>query len=107
MAGRAGVPVQRASYGETGRLGPLSWQVIAPSRPPSLASESPANDASLVLLVEVHGIRILLLGDQEELSQAQLLRETGGVPADVLKVAHHGSASQDPTSSATSAHDLR
>ena len=96
VAGRAGVPVQRASYGETRRLGPLSWQVIAPSRPPSLESESPANDSSLVLLVEVHGIRILLLGDQEEPSQAQLLRETGGVRADVLKVAHHGSANQDP-----------
>ena len=96
VAGRAGVPVQRASYGEAGRLGPLSWQVIAPSRAPSLDSESPANDASLVLLVEVHGIRILLMGDQEDSSQAQLLRETGGVRADVLKVAHHGSASQDP-----------
>ncbi len=55
VAGRAGVPVLRASYGETRRLGPLSWQVIAPSRPPSLESESPANDSSLVLLVEVHG----------------------------------------------------
>jgi competence protein ComEC len=96
VAARAGVPVQRASYGESGRLGSLSWQVIAPSRPPSLESESPANDASLVLLVEVRGIRILLLGDQEEPSQAQLLRETGGVRADVLKVAHHGSANQDP-----------
>ena len=41
-------------------------------------------------------MRILLLGDQEEPSQAQLLRETGGVRADVLKVAHHGSANQDP-----------
>jgi len=77
-------------------LGPLSWQVIAPSRAPSLDSESPANDASLVLLVEVHGIRILLMGDQEDSSQSQLLRETGGVRADVLKLAHHGSASQDP-----------
>ncbi len=96
VAGQAGVPVQRASYGEAGRLGPLSWQVIAPSRAPSLDSESPANDASLVLLVEVHGIRILLMGDQEDSSQSQLLRETGGVRADVLKVAHHGSASQDP-----------
>jgi competence protein ComEC len=96
VADRAGVPVQRASYGEAGRLGPLSWQVIAPSRAPSLESESPANDASLVLLVEVHGIRILLMGDQEDSSQGQLMRETGGVRADVLKVAHHGSASQDP-----------
>jgi competence protein ComEC len=77
-------------------LGPLSWQVIAPSAPPSPESESPPNDSSLVLLVEVHGIRILLMGDEEEPSQSQVLRETGGVRADVLKVAHHGSANQDP-----------
>jgi ABC-type proline/glycine betaine transport system permease subunit len=100
VAGRAGVPVLRASYGETRRLGALSWQVIAPSRPPSHESASPANDSSLVLLVEVQGVRILLLGDQEEPSQAQLLRETGGVRADVLKVAHHGSANQHPVTSA-------
>jgi competence protein ComEC len=59
-------------------------------------SESPANDSSVVLLVRTRGVRILLLGDQEEAAQARLFRETGGVPADVLKVAHHGSASQDP-----------
>ncbi len=96
LASTAGVPVQRASYGESRRLGPLTWQVIAPSRPPSPASDSPPNDASLVLLVETRGIRLLLMGDEEDTSQAQLLRETGGVRADVLKVAHHGSAKQDP-----------
>ena len=96
VAERAGVPVQRASYGETRRLGPLSWQVIAPSRPPPATSDSPPNDASVVLLVETKGIRILLLGDEEDLSQTRLRRETGGLRADVLKVAHHGSASQDP-----------
>ncbi|MCW2847674.1 MAG: internalization-related competence protein ComEC/Rec2 [Marmoricola sp.] len=96
VAARAGVPVQRASYGETRRLGPLSWQVIAPSGPPSPDSDSPPNDSSLVLLVETRGIRLLLMGDEEDDSQAGLLRETGGVRADVLKVAHHGSAKQDP-----------
>jgi competence protein ComEC len=95
VAGRSGVPVRQAAYGETGRLGSLTWQVVAPSGP-SPTTGSPANDASVVLLVEVGGIRILLLGDQEEQSQARLLRETGGLQADVLKVAHHGSASQDP-----------
>jgi competence protein ComEC len=49
-----------------------------------------------VLLVETRGVRILLMGDEEEGSQAQLGRVTGGVRADVVKVAHHGSASQDP-----------
>ncbi|MCW2761769.1 MAG: internalization-related competence protein ComEC/Rec2 [Marmoricola sp.] len=96
IAASARVPVQRAAYGERGRLGPLTWQVVAPSRPPSSDSDSPPNDSSLVLLVETHGIRILLMGDEEGTSQAQLRRDTGGVRADVLKVAHHGSARQDP-----------
>lgn len=96
VAARLGVPVDLARYGETSRLGPLTWQVVAPSGAPSPGSGSPANDSSIVLLVQVEGIRILLLGDQEEDSQSRLRRETGGVRADVLKVAHHGSASQDP-----------
>jgi competence protein ComEC len=96
VAARAGVPVQRAAYGESGRVGSLSWQVLAPSQPPSPDSESPPNDASVVLLVQTRGIRILLMGDEEDTSQAQLLHVTGGVRADVLKVAHHGSARQDP-----------
>ena len=96
VAARAGVPVQRASYGESRRLGPLRWQVVAPSRQPSADSESPPNDSSVVLLVETRGIRILLMGDEEESSQSTLLRQTGGLRADVLKVAHHGSARQEP-----------
>jgi competence protein ComEC len=90
------VPVLPAAYGETRRLGPLTWQVLAPSRPPSSDSESPPNDASLVLLVQTRGVRLLLLGDEEDESQSRLRRETGGLRADVLKVAHHGSARQDP-----------
>lgn len=93
---RAGVPVQHAAYGESRRLGPLSWQVVAPSGPPSPGSDSPPNDSSLVLLVETRGLRILLMGDEEGTSQSRLRRETAGLRADVLKVAHHGSARQDP-----------
>lgn len=96
VARAAGVPVRRAAYGETGRLGPLEWQVIAPSGDPPPGSESPPNDSSIVLMVRTHGIRILMMGDEENLSQARLRRETGGVRADVLKVSHHGSARQDP-----------
>ncbi len=96
LAARSGVPVRVATYAETGRVGPLTWQVIAPSHEPSAGSESPPNDASLVLLVRIHGVRILMMGDEEDGSQGQLMRDTGGVPADVLKVAHHGSARQDP-----------
>jgi competence protein ComEC len=95
VAARAGVPVRQASYGESRRLGPLSWQELAPSRPPSPDSDSPPNDSSVVLLVETGGLRILLMGDEEGMSQSRLRRETSGLRADVLKVAHHGSARQD------------
>jgi competence protein ComEC len=95
-AARAGVPIQQAAYGESRRLGPLRWQVLAPSREPSADSESPPNDSSVVLLVETRGVRILMMGDEEESSQTTLLRQNGGLRADVLKVAHHGSASQAP-----------
>ncbi len=100
VAARAGVPVRRAVYGETGRVGLLRWQVLAPSHAPPPGSPSPPNDASLVLLVQSRGVRLLLMGDEETGSQEQLLRDLGGEPAalhvDVLKVAHHGSARQDP-----------
>jgi competence protein ComEC len=89
-AREAGVPVRVPAYGEEVHLGDVSWQVLGPS----LAwSESP-NDASVVLLVETAGIRLLLSGDVEPPSQAALLRQ-GIAAIDVLKVPHHGSAYQD------------
>ncbi len=97
VAARRHLTVQRAAYGETGSLGPLRWQVLGPSHPPSPESDSPPNDDSIVLLVETRGVRLLLMGDEEQTSQQQLWHDTGGLlRADVLKVAHHGSAKQDP-----------
>ncbi len=56
------------------------------------------NDASVALLVRaVGGVSLLLLGDLEPPAQRALLRVHPGLaPVDVLKVAHHGSAHQDP-----------
>ena len=54
-----------------------------------------ANNASLVLLVEVHGVRVLLTGDIEPPAQAGLSRSLQGVTVDVLKLPHHGSGAQD------------
>ena len=97
IAARRHLEVRRAAYGETGSDGPLQWQVLGPSHPPSPGSDSPPNDASIVLLVVTHGVRLLLMGDEESSSQEQLWSDTGGrLRADVLKVAHHGSAKQDP-----------
>ncbi|MEU9699867.1 ComEC/Rec2 family competence protein [Streptomyces sp. NPDC047981] len=99
-AGAAGVPVVRAWPGERRRLGPLEWQVLWPvGRPGAVTpAESGPNDASVTLLVRTReGLRLLLLGDLEPPAQQGLLRAHPALgPVDVLKVAHHGSAYQDP-----------
>ncbi|MEU2054783.1 ComEC/Rec2 family competence protein [Streptomyces bungoensis] len=98
------IPLTRAAAGEEGRVGPLTWRVLWPPVPPG-PGQAPApepdgpNDASVALLVRSGGLRLLLLGDLEPPAQQALLRspqaaELAGV--DVLKVAHHGSAYQDP-----------
>ncbi|MEU0601306.1 ComEC/Rec2 family competence protein [Streptomyces sp. NPDC006393] len=96
-AGR-GIPLTHAAAGEERRIGGLSWQVLWPPPSPSLDPDGP-NDASVTLLVRSGGLRLLLLGDLEPPAQQQLLRSPGLarlVGVDVLKVAHHGSAHQDP-----------
>jgi competence protein ComEC len=95
VADDSGVPVRAVQYGETTTVGPLRWQVLGPVRTSYPDSESVPNDASVVMLVEVDGLRLLLMGDEERPSQADLLRTTTALHADVLKVAHHGSSKQD------------
>jgi competence protein ComEC len=97
----AGVPVTLVSYGETRQIGDLQWTVIGPvpGFDPGTESEdggSPPNNASIVMLVQVHGIRILLTGDVEPPAQRAILDSGVDVAADVLKVPHHGSSHQDP-----------
>lgn len=97
-AAARGVPVTRAVAGERRRTGALAWQVLWPPSRPAPEPEGP-NDASVALLVRSGGLTLLLLGDLEPPSQRALLRSPAGagLPAvDVLKVAHHGSAYQDP-----------
>nr|BFD84910.1 ComEC/Rec2 family competence protein [Streptomyces sp. Xyl84] len=97
-AARRGVPLTRAVAGEERRTGALSWRVLWPPDRPSARPDGP-NDASVTLLVRSGGLRLLLLGDLEPLAQQELARspEAAGLTrVDVLKVAHHGSAYQDP-----------
>ncbi len=81
-----------ATLGDTRRIGRVTLQVLWP--PPGLDTSNP-NDESVVLLVEVRGVRILLTGDVEPASQAALARAWPGLAADVLKVPHHGSRYQN------------
>ncbi|NIS28783.1 MAG: hypothetical protein GWO04_01965, partial [Actinobacteria bacterium] len=57
--------------------------------------ESAANDASVVLDVLAHDVRILLTGDIEPVAQRALLSAEPDLEADVLKVPHHGSRAQE------------
>jgi competence protein ComEC len=99
-AAEAGAHPVVASYGDTTRVGEATLQTVWPVRvdgtPPGEEGEgSAANDASVVLLVEVRGVRLLLTGDVEPPAQAALARVLAGVEVDVLKVPHHGSRHQD------------
>jgi competence protein ComEC len=109
LAAARRIPVTRAAAGEERRAGELSWQVVWP--PPSPPADAPPgvlhahpvpegpNDASVALLVRTGGLRLLLLGDLEPPAQRALARSPAAEAlreVDVLKVAHHGSAYQDP-----------
>ncbi|MEG3631397.1 ComEC/Rec2 family competence protein [Streptomyces poriticola] len=101
-AAERGIPVRHAAAGEVRRAGPLSWEVVWPpgtaGPPPALGAEEP-NDASVTLLVRTAGMRLLLLGDLEPPAQRALARSPAAEAlkgVDVVKVAHHGSAHQDP-----------
>ncbi|MFD9796832.1 ComEC/Rec2 family competence protein [Streptomyces sp. NPDC059070] len=95
-AAGAGVPVVPVEPGERRALGGLSWQALWPLPPPTVRPDGP-NDASVTLLVRAPGMVLLLPGDLEPPAQHALLRAYPALPqVDVLKVAHHGSAHQDP-----------
>ena len=92
--GRDPVP---AAYGLTRRVGEVTLQTVWP-RPgarPGDPAESAPNNASVVLVAEVGGVRVLLTGDVEPSAQAALARDLAGLRVDVLKVPHHGSRHQD------------
>ncbi|WP_274558316.1 ComEC/Rec2 family competence protein [Streptomyces spiramyceticus] len=95
-AAEARVPVLRTAPGERRRIGPLSWRALWPPPLPLPTPEEP-NDASVTLLVHSGDLTLLLPGDLEPPAQQALLRAHPALPpVDVLKVAHHGSAYQDP-----------
>ncbi|GAA2661208.1 ComEC/Rec2 family competence protein [Streptomyces lunalinharesii] len=109
VAAGARIPVARAVPGERRHLGPLTWEVLWPGASPpgvsppgvgTAAGEggfSGPNDSSVALLVRTGGLTVLLLGDLEPPAQQALLSAHPELAAvDVLKVAHHGSAYQDP-----------
>ena len=97
-AGEAGVTPGPAPYGVTRTVGDVTLQVLwPPADSPTVGpgDGSTANEASVVLLAEVRGVRLLLAGDVEPEGQARLAQLLPGLRVDVLKVPHHGSRYQD------------
>ncbi len=85
------------SYGVTRTVGDVTLQEVWP-RPGAIlggSGESAPNNASVVILAQVQGLRVLLTGDVEPSAQSALQRDLPGVQVDVLKVPHHGSRHQD------------
>lgn len=91
----AGARACTAAAGERGHLGDAAWRVLWPRASGHAYREG--NDASVVIEMEVAGLRAILLGDLGAGAQRALLASNllAG-PYDVVKVAHHGSADQAP-----------
>ncbi|MFM7013551.1 MAG: ComEC/Rec2 family competence protein [Actinomycetota bacterium] len=80
-----------------GKLGDVSWRVIAPTAEASEASDS--NDASVVTMFRFPGFDMLLLGDLGAKGQERIRGEIRSILAQshyplILKVSHHGSNDQ-------------
>jgi len=92
-----GAAVQQVSTGVHGMLGGLRWDVLWP--PPT--GVEPGNPASVTITITPTDgcprcLTGILLGDLGEESQDRLLGAMHPGHADVVKVAHHGSADQSP-----------
>ncbi|MET7423086.1 ComEC/Rec2 family competence protein [Dactylosporangium sp. NPDC005555] len=88
-----GVATLDAPAGTTFTVGEAGLTVLGPDRQVT-GTRSDVNNNSLVVAVTVAGIRMLFTGDAE--TEEQLSLHNAPLRADVLKVAHHGSAYQDP-----------
>lgn len=89
-----GAELVAASAGMQGPLGGAQWQVLWPRE--NSAAFPAGNDASVVIEISGGAVpRSLFLGDLSAVPQRMLAPQLNGAYA-VVKVAHHGSADQDP-----------
>ena len=91
----AGIPVSIARTGQRLQVDGIALTVLWPQRI-IRGPESAPNNASVVLLAEVRGVRLLLLGDVEIAAQVALRTSLAGPGVDIVKIPHHGSRFQDP-----------
>lgn len=81
------VPVRQVRPGESLSLGGTKLEVLGPLR-----DYEGTNDCSLVLRLDYLGFSALFCGDIEYQAELDLVKSSVDLDADLLKVAHHGSA---------------
>jgi competence protein ComEC len=83
---RRGAAVTVPAVGTVAQIGSFTIEVLAPLR-----RYAGPNDGSIVVRVTAAGVSVMFSGDIEAIAQADI----GPLPADILKVPHHGSATSD------------
>ena len=92
----AGVPTSTPTAGTSVSVGWVSLVVWHGARTAATTSAA-VNDSSLVTWGDADGVTFLELGDLQDTGQSALDRVAGlAARVDLVKVAHHGSPSQDP-----------
>jgi len=92
LAASENIPMRHPTRGSIRCFGETCLEVIHP--PAGYRSRQPAaNDDSLVLRITYRRSQVLLTGDVESEGEMLMLRSGLPLSAQILKVAHHGSAS--------------
>ncbi|WP_462417271.1 ComEC/Rec2 family competence protein [Kytococcus sp. Marseille-QA3725] len=103
VARARGVRIEALAPGATAVTGSTQWNALWPREQARLAEDDSRNDGSLVLHATVatpgaegegRPVHVLVTGDLEETGGDAVHRLSREMPVDVLKVPHHGSASQ-------------
>ncbi len=90
-ADKKSIPLVLIGAGDLLDFGPVRVAVLWPPASNNVQARS-SNDDSLVLQIEYGKRRILMLADIENKAELALSHQArGALPADVVKVAHHGS----------------
>lgn len=83
-----GIPTSFPKIGYTGELGEADYQVVGPQT----EDNDNQNDNSLMIRFQFGNASFLFTGDGEATEEADILATQHDLPADVLKVGHHGSS---------------
>lgn len=93
IAAERKVPLHHIHAGEELNLGGgAKLKVLAPGVEPLRNTGADDNNNSVVTRLDYRNTRMLFTGDLETTGEQALLAQAGELRADVLKVAHHGSA---------------